>query len=483
MRSALQGWIGAQARFATSRLLRAISATDLVMERRGFGQRVIPAPGSVLASPVIAHYDPDPDYFFHWFRDSALVIDALRVAIEAGYADAGASVRFEEFIEFSLGLQSLDGGELVRHAEWRSRVQPAFLQYLRPAAELAALSGSAIPADARVNPDGTLDVIRWGRPQADGPAMRALTLLRWWRQFPALWEQLTRRASAASLIHLDLQLTRAQLQRPCSGIWEEALGHHYYTELLQSEALSRGAEWLESTGGAALARTVALEAERVRAALERFWDPARGFCRSTASDSPGDTDRDLDMSALLAVLHAGRRAGPHSVLDPRAQATLAALEELFEARYAINRHRPADRGPAMGRYASDRYYSGGAWYIATLGAAEFYFQLALALRNGASLADSRENATFRQRLGATAADEALAHRALERGDAFMRTVRAFTPESGELSEQFDQTTGVQTSAKHLSWSYAAFITAAASRALACQAIRSADPPMMAADAD
>ncbi|MBV8307976.1 MAG: hypothetical protein JO274_10895, partial [Gammaproteobacteria bacterium] len=53
------------------------------------------------------------------------------------------------------------------------------------------------------------------------------------------------------------------------------------------------------------------------------------------------------------------------------------------------------------------------------------------------------------------------------GDAFMRTVRSFTPPGGELSEQFDRTTGVQTSARHLSWSYAAFITAAASRTRAC----------------
>jgi glucoamylase len=63
----------------------------------------------------------------------------------------------------------------------------------------------------------------------------------------------------------------------------------------------------------------------------------------------------------------------------------------------------------------------------------------------------------------------------------MRTVQAFTPGSGELSEQFDQTTGAQTSAKHLSWSYAAFITAAASRAEAIRPTRTADPGARPAD--
>jgi glucoamylase len=79
---------------------------------------------------------------------------------------------------------------------------------------------------------------------------------------------------------------------------------------------------------------------------------------------------------------------------------------------------------------------------------------------------------FRQRLLASEGERARngpASAAIERGDAIMRTVRAFTPAEGDLSEQFDRTTGAQTSAKHLAWSYAAFITAAASRARAVRA--------------
>jgi glucoamylase len=67
--------------------------------------------------------------------------------------------------------------------------------------------------------------------------------------------------------------------------------------------------------------------------------------------------------------------------------------------------------------------------------------------------------------------DAFAAAALERGDAMMRTVRAFTPTGGDLSEQFDRTTGAETSARNLAWSYAAFVTAAASRARALRAAR------------
>ena len=53
----------------------------------------------------------------------------------------------------------------------------------------------------------------------------------------------------------------------------------------------------------------------------------------------------------------------HSARDPRMHATLARLEALFDVSYPINHKRPADRGPAMGRYAGDVYYSGGAYFF------------------------------------------------------------------------------------------------------------------------
>jgi glucoamylase len=477
---ALEEWIAVQARCAATRMLRAISATDLVMERGGFGQRVVPAPGSVLASPVPAHYDPDPDYFFHWFRDAAIVIDALRVALAAGYAERSALNRFREFVQFSLELQSLDGRELVLAGGSRDRVQTEFLQYLRPAGELSSLSGAAILGDTRVNADGMPDFIRWSRPQYDGPAMQGLTLLRWWEQVPELHAHPAFQSSLCELIRAELAFTLTHVGDACNDIWEEASGYHYYTQLLQAEALSRGAEWLEHMGerdSAAAQRSAAVKAF---ARLDGFWDRSAGFYSSQERSAADDTAPKLDIAVVVGVLHAGRIADSHSVLDPKAQATLTALEELFEARYTINRDRPHGRAPALGRYADDSYYGGGAWFLATLAAGEFYFKLGQALHAGAKMIFAPENARFRERLGATgtAADEAkLAQLAIARGDAFLRTVRAYTPEDGALSEQFDATTGAPGSAKHLSWSYAAFITAAASRELACLPTPDEVPPV------
>src|SRR5512136_2527179 len=97
----LLGWMERQYRFSAAAMLRAISATDLVKERRAFGQTIKPARGSVLASPEIASYDPDPDYFFHWLRDSALVMDALRVLIADRTLGEDALDYFAAFLQFN----------------------------------------------------------------------------------------------------------------------------------------------------------------------------------------------------------------------------------------------------------------------------------------------------------------------------------------------------------------------------------------------
>ena len=464
--TALDDWIDQEARFAASAMLRAVSATNLIKERPGFGQRVVPRPGSVLASPIPAAYDPDPDYFFHWFRDSAIIIDALRVAQAEGFEKQTAVERFREFVDFSQSLRKLDGRELIRHTRFREEVQPSFLQYVRPDDELAAVFGGAVLAEARVNPDGTLDFTRWARPQNDGPALQVLTLTRWRNAQPDVDDTL--QAAMHELVIGDLDFIQAHATERSFDIWEEESGCHYYTQLAQAEALVRGAEWLEEKGTQNERVTVVPWRTRLLSNLDAYWSAEDGYYRSRTGVVGGVPEKTLDISVILGVLHAGRMKGAHSVLDPRAQATLAALEDLFDAEYPVNQDRPADHGPAIGRYAKDAYYGGNPWYLATLAAAEFYFKLAIALRSGAEMPATSENARFRGRLGG---GKSCARPLSSAAILFMRTVQAYTPPSGDLSEQFDRVTGAQTSAKHLAWSYAAFITAAASRRQAAQAIR------------
>jgi glucoamylase len=429
----LEPWIERQYRHSAAAMLRSVSPVTLVKTRPGFGQTIRAGAGAIVASPVLAAYDPEPDYFFHWYRDSAVVVDALRLLAEDTDLGIDTRAHFSDFVRFSLALGKLDGRALVQAPGWRAQVAEDYLKYLRSESDLGSVHGDSVAADTRVNPDGTLDVSSWARPQFDGTALRALALLRWLASpcFEGVPPE-----PVEALLRNDLALTFKHGREACFDIWEEEKGLHYYTLRVCAAALNGGARWQDTRGGA--------HAERYRAAaqdilrqLDGYWLAAEQYYRSRILESGQRSSKELDIAVILAAIHAGGDAATHSARDPRMHSTLARLETLFGDLYPINRDREPAHAPAMGRYAGDVYFSGGAYFFSTFGAAEFYYCAA-------------SGAQDPQRL-------------IERGDGFLRTARAFTPQSGDLAEQFDQRSGEPRSARHLAWSYAAFISCIAAR--------------------
>jgi glucoamylase len=431
-------WVVQQYRRAATAMLASVSPVGIVKTRPGFGHTIHPIKGSIVASPVLADWNPEPDYFFHWFRDSALVIDAVRRLVEAGDLGPEGLDHFGDFVRFSLSLQNLDGRKVIATLAWRENVAADFIRFLRRDDELEAVHGAAIVAETRVNPDATLDLSSWTRPQHDGAPLRALSVLRWVRSH-SFDSELA--ALVTRLVRSDLAFTFAHWHEASFDIWEEENGLHYYTLCVSAAALQAGADWLNGVGEAALARSYRAEADIIRRKLDGYWLPEAGYYRSRVLATGARSTKELDIAVILAAIHALGDGSTHSVRDPYMQATLQRLESLFDAAYPINRSRSARMGPAMGRYAGDVYFSGGAYYFSTLGAAEFCFLAA---------AHSEDASVW-----------------IRRGDAFLETVRRYTPENGELSEQFDQRTGAQTSARHLAWSYAAFISCVVARRACC----------------
>ncbi len=420
--SNFEKWIVAQAQRSATAMEQAISATHLIRRRDHFGHRIIPAPGSVLASPVIADWDPEPDYFFHWLRDSAIVMRSVAELMQDAPTQRERDrwrAHFDNFVRFSLALTRVDGTS--DDSNWRQATAPDFRKFLRPVRELRALKRDKLLAEPRFNPDGTIDRLRWSRPQYDGPALRALACLQYLAAGGAATDDLVQ------LLRLDLDFTARHAGRRCIGPWEEpSLNvHHYYVALVQLGALHHGRAW----AGKARAKWRAAEA-RLRAGLERHWSKRRQMYMAVRPARGGVW---LDASVLLAVWDADLPRGRHSVEDTRVRQTQAAIEAFFAAALPINRARQ-DR-PALGRYQGDMYFGGGAWYPTTLATAALYYRLAQH--------SALDGATW-----------------LRRGDGFMQTVRELTPADGTMSEQVDRETGQPTSARHLTWSYAAFLSAA-----------------------
>ncbi|MGH8517951.1 MAG: glycoside hydrolase family 15 protein, partial [Panacagrimonas sp.] len=340
MSGSLGSWVDLQYRRSVVAMLRGISAVDIEKSRPGFGQRVRAARGSVVASIVLADWDPEPDYFFHWYRDSAIVIDALRVLHEAGDLGAEAVAHFADFVRFSLALDRLDGRDLLRDsADRQERTQAGFRRFLRDDEDLAAVRGERVMADTRVNPDGTLDLSKWARPQYDGPPLRALAVLRWLDHLDQADPKLA--ADAAELVRADLDFTRRHWGEASFDIWEEERGQHYYTQRVSAAALELGAGWCQAQNDVERAADCSAQARAALARLDSYWLGEAGHYRSRVLPQDLRSAKDLDIAVIFSAIHAGATSGPHSVLDPRMQRTLTRLEALFSNLYAINRNRVA----------------------------------------------------------------------------------------------------------------------------------------------
>lgn len=430
----LNDWIARQLRSSAHNLSLSISATSLCRERTEFGQRIVPARGSVLASPVIANWNPEPDYFFHWTRDAAAVMRAVTDLV----AMAGNTTErqhwqacFHDMVEFNLAVSQ---AATLKPAPvgYRAGTRPDCRRFLRRRNELDNLQGDKLLAEPRFNPDGSVDILRWSRPQLDGPALRALACLQWLREGGSSTPALT------SLLQTDLDFTLRQAGRRSIGPWEEAneYSHHYFVALAQLGALVHGrafagnnsAQWQQAE-------------TRLQRALDRHWSAAHKVLTAIRAIRKPDTDlvaetgatHCVDSAILLAILDADLPGERHSVRDPRATTTLEVLAQAFTTAFPINHTLPAGLAPALGRSLADRYFGGGAWYVTTLAAAAFCFHHALAEHTDADYWRAR-------------------------GDAWMATVQWMTPADGTMTEQVDRATKEPRSARHLSWSYAAFIS-------------------------
>lgn len=359
-------------------------------------------PGLVVASPQRS----DPDYYFHWVRDGALAMSEV-VSL---YDETGSS-RYENLIQDFIALTREQQGANAKTGLGEPKFEVDNRPYMGP----------------------------WGRPQNDGPALRAITLIRYARikmsQGQSVADLYDSRFPSRAVIKLDLEYVSHHWMDASFDLWEEVLGDHFYTRMVQRRALKEGAELAKDLGDPGAAAWYLQQADQLSRLIERHWDSRQGLIRPTLNFSGGldYKSSDLDVAVVLGVLHGHTDDGFFDYRDARVQSTLRKLILAFQNLYAINRN---DNLPAVviGRYPEDRYagsnFNGGnPWVLATLAVAELYY------RQG-----NRKTA-----------------------DEYLARVSAHAYPDGSLSEQIDRRTGFMTSAADLTWNYAALLSTLRSR--------------------
>lgn len=282
--------------------------------------------GSIIASP-----SKDPDYNYHWMRDSAIVMKAIMTL----YKDTNDTTLKERLTNIMNKYINIELIHLNHH-----------------------------PAEPKFEIDGTPYLGDWGRPQNDGPALRGLTCIKLLSYLP------DRQQDLHNIITNDITYTLNVIDNPCFDLWEEQVGFHLYTRLVQAKFINECFNINYST-------TFDLDTMNLRITelIGHHFSPD-GRIYSSYSKY-GNILREYDSSVLLALCHLDYELPIY--LETTLNLSIYSFKDYademvkqFTDIYPINK---SLKIPFLGRYFDDKYFNGNPWIISTIAYFHYQFQL------------------------------------------------------------------------------------------------------------
>lgn len=399
--------------------------------------------GVVVASPSKV----DPDYVYTWTRDASLVFKQIVESYTRG-ENNNLRTKIDQFVDSQAYLQTV--------ANPSGTISTGGLGEPKFHIDLTAFTGA------------------WGRPQRDGPPLRATALIGYSNWLLENSNSSYVQQKVWPVIKLDLDYTAQYWNYTGFDLWEEVSSSSFFTTAAQHRALVEGATLAKTLGFNDLATEYTTQADNVLCFQQSYWNPNQGFITSNT----GGGRSGKDANSALASIHnfdpaAGCDATTFQPCSDKALSSLKVYVDSFRSIYPINAGIPANKAVATGRYQEDVYYGGQPWYLTTAAVAEQLYDAIIVWKAEKKIAVTDISlAFFRQfspslTTGTYASDTATYTALLDAvtafADGFIDVIAKYTPADGALSEQYHRNNGAQLSAKDLTWSYAAILTANAAR--------------------
>ncbi|ORY64006.1 glycoside hydrolase family 15 protein [Pseudomassariella vexata] len=401
--------------------------------------------GLVIASPS----QSDPDYYYHWTRDAALVFKAIVDRFVNSY-DATLQTEIENYIAGQARLQTVSN----------------------PSGSLSDGSGLGEP---KYNDDFSAYTDAWGRPQRDGPALRATAMITYSKWLIANGYTSTASTVVWPVIRNDLAYVAQYWNQTGFDLWEEVNGSSFFTVAAQHRALVEGSNLAEALGSSCSYCDAI--APQVLCFLQTFWSSSSGYTLANINVNNGRSAKDANV--ILSSIHGfdpalGCDAASFQPCSDRALASHKVVVDSFRSIYTINSGIAAGSAVAVGRYPEDTYYNGNPWYLNTLAAAEQLYDALYVWNQQGSIEVTSTSLAFFQALSSGTATGTYAsgsstyttlYNAVSTyAEGFVNTVATYASSNGSLAEQYDRNNGTPLSARDLTWSYASLLTCVARRA-------------------
>ncbi len=402
------------------------------------------AQGAVIASPSRR----DPDYFFHWVRDAALVMES--------YVDLLSSQ--------DPAIRNLATNRLIKWMQFEVQTQ-----------NNAGLSSLGEP---KFNVDGSVFTGPWGRPQNDGPALRARTLGLWAEKLienGSLQFAKTFILNTNGPLKKDIEFTINHWRESSFDVWEEVKGDHFFTRLAQFKSVELASRLFAVVGDQAFSLKLTSVANEMKKELQTFWIKDENKIIPTLNQDSGwgHKKSNVDLTVLLASLYFTTEKEEFGLSDSRIISSTKQLKDSFSD-YQINKNRIV----FIGRYPEDVYdglgFSGGnPWFLANMAYAQFQCRLSHEWGNSKNILVDSLNVDFLNEYlmppYTLLKDESLNQNDIrfklivtalkDKARLYLERTLFHAGRDGSMSEQFSRINGYMTGAQDLSWSHASYLRA------------------------
>lgn len=486
----LEDWISREKNISFHRMINNIGGLSSTLA----GTAV--EPGVVIASPSTSF----PNYFYQWVRDLAITIKTLLYYLDdmppAEFQQQTEIINvIETFIENNYKLQRLDNLSGTFNDDDKSGL-----------------------GEPKFNVDNTIFDEGWGRPQRDGPGLRATTIMYYLRLLDKFNSPIqstilkSPRFVYFKVIRPDLVYIVRNWEKHGFDLWEEVNAIHFFTSITQLKAIKDGIQFAHQFADYEFQSQLETTFDQLNLAIisqQKF-----GFTTSTLGhliECPHlyhtHQRSGLDAATLLGAIHAHDHDHenyhdhdhdhdhpdsptiPFDIDNPYVMNTLVAMVNDMKMRYPINHSKIGmlGVGVGIGRYPEDIYdgvhtSEGNPWFIATATGLELVYRfihkyLVLEL----DIVITTANRDFFNQFGIVDEDGTggdgngggngngmvviehgslgyakLMQQLAKYADSFLAVIKTHVDAEGRMSEQFNKYTGYMQGAKELTWSYSAF---------------------------
>ena len=282
--------------------------------------------GMIIASPSI-----EPNYKYHWIRDSALVMRPI--------IDMYINTRDPKYFQ-----------HIINYLENETKIQ-----------NLKTQSGLGEP---KFNIDCTPYDEPWGRPQNDGAALRGIMLFRLIDTFNYKYDILIQNM-ILPIINKDIRYILDNYNKTSFDLWEENNGWHFYTRMVQLKFIKETIKHVD---------LFELEGSKLEyyynQLLNNIKDHINGNSIISSFDIDGNITKYEDAANLLAYTHISFDSD--ILKEIPLNLVLHSCDNLIL--FFREKYNNSDLN-LIGRYKNDKYYDGQIWIICSLALAQILIQI------------------------------------------------------------------------------------------------------------